>query len=78
MRKLKRYSEIKNDEVYTFRVLKDIITDIFGESTYVKSTWHFLSRLYIQIFNNFSIIFTNKATVFIHLNHVQNVVLLIV
>lgn len=76
MRKLKWYGEIRNDEVYTFRVLKDII--IFGQSTYVKSTWDFLSRLYIQIFNNFSLIFTNKATVFIHLNHVQNVVLLIV
>lgn len=76
MRKLKWYSEIRNDEVYTFRVLKDII--IFEESTYVKSTWDFLSRLYIQIFNNFSLILTNKATVFIHLNHVQNVVLLIV
>lgn len=75
MRKLKCYSEIRND-VYTFRVLKDII--IFEESTYVKSTWDFLSRLYIQIFNNFSLIFTNKAIVFIHLNHVQNVVLLIV
>lgn len=76
MRKLKWYSEIRNDEVYTFRMLKDII--IFEESTYIKSTWDFLSRLYIQIFNNFSLIFTNKATVFIHLNHVQNVVLLIV
>lgn len=78
MRKLKRYSEIRKDKVYTFRVLKYIITDIFGKSTCVKSTWNFLSRLYIQIFNNFSLIFTNKATVFIHLNHVQNLVLLIV
>lgn len=78
MRKSKRYSEIRKDEVYTFRVSQYIITDIFGKSTCVKSTWNFLLRLYIQIFNNFSLIFTNKQTVFIHLNHVQNVVLLIV